>query len=141
VVCCAVGTGGTLAGIAAGLPPGARALGIAVLRGATYLDGEVARLHSRGWARRFENWHIDHAHHGGGYGRVPADLEAFAADFEDRHGLRTERRYVAKLLRAVYDLAGTETLPAGTRITAVITGPPEPEPRRSPSGLVTIPRP
>ncbi len=128
VVCCAVGTGGTLAGIAAGLPPGARALGIAVLRGATYLDGEVTRLHAQGWARRFDNWHIDHSHHGGGYGRVPAYLEAFAADFEDRHRLRIERRYVAKLLHGVYDLAGSAALPPGTRVTAVITGPPDPHP-------------
>jgi 1-aminocyclopropane-1-carboxylate deaminase len=126
VVCCAVGTGGTLAGIAAGLPPGGRALGIAVLRGASYLNGAVDRVHALGWRRRFENWRIDHAHHGGGYGRVPADLEAFAADFEDRHGLRIERRYVAKMLRAVHDLAGTAALPPGTRVTAVITGPPDP---------------
>ncbi|MGP4113628.1 1-aminocyclopropane-1-carboxylate deaminase/D-cysteine desulfhydrase [Streptomyces sp. 4N509B] len=127
VVCCAVGTGGTLAGIAAALPPGSRALGVAVLRGATYLDGEVSRLHARGWGgRSFTNWRIDHDHHGGGYGRVPAELEAFAADFEQRHGLRVERRYVAKMLRAVHGLAGTGVLPPGTRVTAVVTGPPDP---------------
>ncbi|MEU8822302.1 pyridoxal-phosphate dependent enzyme [Streptomyces sp. NPDC048636] len=126
VLCCAVGTGGTLAGIAAGLPAGARALGVAVVRGARYLDDEVARLHREGWGRTFDGWWIDHDHHGGGYGRVPAELEAFAAEFEDRHGIAVERRYVAKMLWCVYDLAERGALPPATRITAVITGPPDP---------------
>jgi 1-aminocyclopropane-1-carboxylate deaminase/D-cysteine desulfhydrase-like pyridoxal-dependent ACC family enzyme len=138
VVCCPVGTGGTLAGIAAGLPPGARALGVAVLRGAAYLDGEVTRLHARGWGRHFRNWRIDHSHHGGGYGRIPPELATFAAAFEERHGLAVERRYVAKMLHCVYDLAGGAHLPPGTRVTAVITGPPEggagPTPTVGPAG-------
>ncbi|MFJ1994900.1 1-aminocyclopropane-1-carboxylate deaminase/D-cysteine desulfhydrase [Streptomyces asiaticus] len=132
VVCCAVGTGGTLAGIAAGLPPGARTVGFAVLKGAEgYLEREVAALHERGWARAFANWRIEHGYHGGGYGRVPAELEAFAAEFEARHGVRLERRYVAKLLWGVYGLVERGELARGSRVTAVITGPPDPEPGRA----------
>ncbi|MEU9045857.1 MULTISPECIES: pyridoxal-phosphate dependent enzyme [unclassified Kitasatospora] len=128
VVCCPVGTGGTLAGIAAGLPPGARALGVAVLRGGEgYLEAEVARLHLAAYGREFDNWRIDHAHHGGGYGRVPADLAAFAERFERRHGVPVERRYVAKLLAGLADLAGAGAFPRGTRLTAVVTGLPDPE--------------
>ncbi|MFJ9457695.1 1-aminocyclopropane-1-carboxylate deaminase/D-cysteine desulfhydrase [Kitasatospora sp. NPDC101447] len=128
VVCCPVGTGGTLAGIAAGLPPGARALGVAVLRGGEgYLEAEVTRLHRAAYGRGFDNWRIDHAHHGGGYGRVPAELAAFAERFERRHGVPLERRYVAKLLAALADLAGAGAFPPGTRLTAVVTGLPDPE--------------
>ncbi|WPB91437.1 1-aminocyclopropane-1-carboxylate deaminase/D-cysteine desulfhydrase [Streptomyces malaysiensis] len=129
MVCCAVGTGGTLAGIAAALPAGARAVGFAVLKGAEgYPDGEVAELHRRGWGRAFGNWHIDHGYHGGGYGRVPAELEAFAARFEERHGVRVERRYVAKMLWGVHGLTERGELPPGSRVTALITGPPDPKP-------------
>ncbi|MFD8702565.1 1-aminocyclopropane-1-carboxylate deaminase/D-cysteine desulfhydrase [Kitasatospora sp. NPDC059648] len=128
VVCCPVGTGGTLAGIAAGLPPGAGALGVAVLRGGEgYLEAEVARLHRAGFGREFANWRIDHAHHGGGYGKVPAELAAFARGFERRHGIPVEHRYVAKLLAALADLAGAGAFPRGTRLTAVVTGLPDPE--------------
>ncbi|MDT3396590.1 pyridoxal-phosphate dependent enzyme [Streptomyces sp. B1866] len=128
LVCCPVGTGGTLAGIAAALPAGARALGVAVLRGgAGYLEDEVTRLHQRGWGRAFGNWRIDHDHHGGGFARVPVELAGFAAAFEERHGLAVERRYVAKMLACVYDLAERGALAPGTRVTAVVTGPPEPE--------------
>ncbi|MET8539671.1 pyridoxal-phosphate dependent enzyme [Kitasatospora sp. NPDC004799] len=128
VVCCPVGTGGTLAGIAAGLPTGARALGVAVLRGGEgYLEAEVARLHRAAYGRGFDNWRIDHDHHGGGYGRVPAELAAFAERFERRHGVPLERRYVAKLLAALADLAAAGAFPPGTRLTAVVTGLPDPE--------------
>ncbi|MER7754252.1 pyridoxal-phosphate dependent enzyme [Kitasatospora sp. NPDC097643] len=127
LVCCPVGTGGTLAGIAAGLPPGARALGVAVLRGGEgYLEEEVARLHRAAYGREFGNWRIDHGHHGGGYGKVPAELAAFAEGFERRHGVPLERRYVAKLLAALTALATAGAFPPGTRLTAVVTGVPDP---------------
>lgn len=125
VVCCAVGTGGTLAGIAAGLPEGARALGVAVLRGEGYLEGEVTALHRAAYGRRFANWRIAHGWHGGGYGRVPEELERFAAGFEDRHGVPVERRYVAKALWAVHGLARAGEL-TGRRVTVVVTGVPDP---------------
>ncbi|WP_431678407.1 1-aminocyclopropane-1-carboxylate deaminase/D-cysteine desulfhydrase [Kitasatospora sp. KL5] len=125
VVCCAVGTGGTLAGIAAGLPPGARALGVAVLRGEGYLEEEVAALHRAAYGREFDNWRIDHGHHGGGYGRVPAALEEFAAGFEQRHGIGLERRYVAKALQAVHGLAAGGGIAPGSRVTLVVTGLPD----------------
>ncbi|KJK55096.1 1-aminocyclopropane-1-carboxylate deaminase/D-cysteine desulfhydrase [Saccharothrix sp. ST-888] len=126
LLCCPVGTGGTLAGIAAGLPDGARALGVAVLRGEGYLEGEVAGLHRAAYGREFGNWRIHHGHHGGGYGKVPAEVESFAVEFERRHGVPVERRYVAKTLLAVHDLAAAGELAPGTRVTVVITGLPDP---------------
>ncbi len=125
LVCCPVGSGGTLAGIAAALPPGAHALGVAVLRGAAgYLESEVAALHRAGWGREFPRWTIDHDHHGGGYGRIPPELADFTDDFERTHGIRLERRYVAKTLRCLYERTARGRFPRGTRLTAVVTGPP-----------------
>ncbi|MFB7663899.1 1-aminocyclopropane-1-carboxylate deaminase/D-cysteine desulfhydrase [Kitasatospora sp. NPDC056138] len=126
LLCCPVGTGGTLAGIAAGLPDGARALGVAVLRGEGYLEDEVAGLHRAAYGREFGNWRIHHGHHGGGYGKVPAEVESFAVEFERRHGVPVERRYVAKTLLAVHDLAVAGELAPGTRVTVVVTGLPDP---------------
>ncbi|GAA1161440.1 1-aminocyclopropane-1-carboxylate deaminase/D-cysteine desulfhydrase [Kitasatospora gansuensis] len=126
LLACPVGTGGTLAGLAAGLPPGARALGVAVLRGEGYLEREVATLHQATYARQFDNWRIAHTHHGGGYGRLTPELTAFAEEFEQRHGLALERRYVAKTLHAVHHAATTGQLTSGTRVTVVVTGLPDP---------------
>ncbi|MEV4561318.1 pyridoxal-phosphate dependent enzyme [Kitasatospora sp. NPDC049285] len=125
VVCCAVGTGGTLAGIAAGLPGGAEALGVAVLRGKGYLEREVTALHRASYGKEFANWRITHGFHGGGYGKVPTELEQFAVDFERAHGVPVERRYVAKALWAVHQLARAGEL-ADRRVTLVVTGLPDP---------------
>ncbi len=126
VLCCPVGTGGTLAGIAGGLPEGARALGVAVLRGDGYLEREVSALHQAAYGRQFGNWRIHHGHHGGGYGRVSAELVAFATEFERRHGIAPELRYVAKALLAVHELAVAGEFSPGTQLTVVVTGLPDP---------------
>ncbi|MFD0659468.1 1-aminocyclopropane-1-carboxylate deaminase/D-cysteine desulfhydrase [Thermocatellispora tengchongensis] len=123
VICCPVGTGGTLAGIAAGLPPGRRALGFAVLKGGGFLAGEVARLQREAYGEVRGTWDIALDHHFGGYAKVPPELDAFARDFEDRHGLAVERIYVAKMLYGVYAMAASGALAPGTTVVAVITGP------------------
>ncbi|MCG5212019.1 pyridoxal-phosphate dependent enzyme [Streptosporangium soli] len=122
VVCCPVGTGGTLAGIAAGLGPGQRALGFAVLKGAGFLAAEVARLQTEAYGTAPANWELDLDFHFGGYARVPPELDGFARDFEARHGLPVERVYVAKMLYGLY--ARAAGFAPGTRIVAVITGRP-----------------
>ncbi|MEG3631032.1 1-aminocyclopropane-1-carboxylate deaminase/D-cysteine desulfhydrase [Streptomyces poriticola] len=125
VVAVACGTGGTLAGLAAGLGPGQRALGVAVLRGG-FLTGEVCRLQQEAFGGPRGDWRVDDRFHGGGYGRVSPGLDAFAEDFGDRHGLPVERLYVAKLLHALLTLTEDGAFPRGTTLAAVVTGRPFP---------------
>ncbi|WP_299529259.1 1-aminocyclopropane-1-carboxylate deaminase/D-cysteine desulfhydrase [uncultured Streptomyces sp.] len=121
----ACGTGGTLAGLAAGLDPGQRALGVAVLRGG-FLGETVRALQTEAFGGPAGRWTLEERFHFGGYARTPPELTAFADDFEDRHGLPVERVYVARLLYALTALAGEGAFAPGTRLTAVITGRPEP---------------
>ncbi|MEU4654479.1 pyridoxal-phosphate dependent enzyme [Streptomyces sp. NPDC023723] len=126
VVAVACGTGGTLAGLAAGLGPGQRALGVPVLKGG-FLAGDIRRLQERAFGGPRGTWSLDDRFHFGGYARVPAGLDRFAADFEHRHGLPVERLYVAKLLHALLTLTEEGAFPPGTALAAVITGRPFPE--------------
>ena len=123
LICCPCGTGGTLAGLAAGLRPGQRALGFAVLKGAAFLDQEVARLQREAVGAPTGNWSIRHDVHCGGYARRTPELEGFIADFERRHALTLDWVYVAKMMRGIFALAADGTLRPGTRLVAVITGP------------------
>ncbi|MFD4480803.1 1-aminocyclopropane-1-carboxylate deaminase/D-cysteine desulfhydrase [Streptomyces sp. NPDC058471] len=116
----ACGTGGTLAGMAAGLAPGQRALGIPVLKGG-FLGPEIRALQERAFGAPTANWHLDERFHFGGYARTSPELSAFADDFEDRHGLPVERVYVAKLLYALTALSEEGAFPPGAEVTAVIT--------------------
>lgn len=123
VVALACGTGGTLAGLAAGLAPGERALGIPVLKGG-FLDDAVLALQEDAFGGRQGEWRLDERFHFGGYARVTPELEAFAADFERRHDMGVERLYVAKSLYALAVLAEEGAFPPGTRLAAVVTGAP-----------------
>jgi 1-aminocyclopropane-1-carboxylate deaminase len=126
VVCCPVGTGGTLAGLAAGLCPGRRALGFAALKGVGYLAGEVARLQREAFGAVSGTWAIEEGFHFGGYARRTTELDAFIADFAGRHALTLDWVYVAKMLYGVFARAGTDAIPPGSTAVAVITGPPTP---------------
>ncbi|MFE2044096.1 1-aminocyclopropane-1-carboxylate deaminase/D-cysteine desulfhydrase [Streptomyces sp. NPDC059477] len=117
------GTGGTLAGLAAGLAPDQHALGVPVLKGG-FLGADVHALQTRAFGGPRGAWSLADGFHFGGYARVPEELDTFAADFEQRHGLAVERLYVAKLLYALVALAREGAFPRGTGVTAVITGAP-----------------
>ncbi|KUN56234.1 1-aminocyclopropane-1-carboxylate deaminase [Streptomyces avermitilis] len=123
VVALACGTGGTLAGLAAGLGPGQRALGVPVLKG-DFLTAEVTALQERAFGGRQGAWSLDDRFHFGGYARTSPGLHAFAADFERRHGLPVERLYVAKMLYGLVALAEEGGFARGTTVAAVITGRP-----------------
>ncbi|MDA5144227.1 pyridoxal-phosphate dependent enzyme [Streptomyces sp. AD681] len=125
VAALACGTGGTLAGLAAGLPRGRRTLGIPVLRGG-FLEGDIRRLQEHAFGGPRGTWSLDDRFHHGGYARTTPALDAFAEDFERRHGLPVERVYVAKMLYALLALTEEGAFPRGTTLAAVVTGRPFP---------------
>ncbi|WP_030168383.1 1-aminocyclopropane-1-carboxylate deaminase/D-cysteine desulfhydrase [Spirillospora albida] len=121
VVCCPCGTGGTLAGIAAGLAPGQEALGFAVLKGG-FLDAEVERLQREAYGERRGTWRVRDGFHFGGYARRSAELDAFIGDFAARHGVVLDPVYTAKMMYGIYELVEGGAFRPGTRVCAVITG-------------------
>ncbi|MCF4119870.1 pyridoxal-phosphate dependent enzyme [Antribacter sp. KLBMP9083] len=126
VICCPVGTGGTLAGIAAGLEevaPGARAVGFAALKGAGFLSDDVARLQTAALGHTTGNWSIELDFHFGGYAKRNADLDAFLDEFDSRHGLRLDWVYVGKMLAGLFAQIADNAYPPGTTIVAMVTGP------------------
>jgi 1-aminocyclopropane-1-carboxylate deaminase len=125
VVAVACGTGGQSRQRAAGLAPGQRALGVPVLKGG-FLTADTRALQQQAFGGPRGTWSLDDRFHFGGYARVPDELDAFAADFERRHGLHVERLYVAKLLYGLAALAGEGAFPRGTTVAAVVTGRPFP---------------
>ena len=124
-ICCPCGTGGTLAGIAAGLPPGRRALGFSVLKGGGFLVDEVHRFQGAAGVPT-TNWAVELDYHFGGFARRTAGLDGFTADFRDRHGIELEWVYVAKMLYGVFAMIECAAFAPGESIIAVLTGPATP---------------
>lgn len=122
VAAVACGTGGTLAGLAAGLAPKQRALGVPVLKGG-FLGTEVAALQRSAFGSTQGDWSLDDRFHCAGYARIPRELDDFAADFALRHTMPpVERVHVAKLLYGLTALAEGGGFAPGSTVTAVISG-------------------
>jgi 1-aminocyclopropane-1-carboxylate deaminase len=126
VICCPCGTGTTLAGIAAGLRPGQQAVGCSVLKGGEFLADEVADLQERAFGARLDNWRVECRFHFGGYARRTPVLDDFIAGFQARHDLALDWVYVAKMMYGIWALADEGAFRPGSRVVAVITGPPAP---------------
>jgi 1-aminocyclopropane-1-carboxylate deaminase len=122
VICCACGTGGTLAGIAGGLGTGQRAIGFSALKGGQFLVDDVRQLQKQAFGTTTRNWSIETGFHFGGFAKRTAELDAFITDFTARHDLRPERVYVAKMLHGLLTLTEQGRFATGTEIVAVITG-------------------
>lgn len=121
VICCACGTGGTLAGIAAGLQnEQQRALGFAVLKGGQFLEGEVRRLQAE-YGVVTDSWSIEYDFHFGGYAKRTRELDAFIADFKERHGITLDWVYEAKMMYGLFIRISEEEFPSGTTIVAVLS--------------------
>jgi 1-aminocyclopropane-1-carboxylate deaminase len=117
-ICCSVGTGGTLAGIAAGLPDGPGALGFSALKGGAFLADGVRRLQMES-GRMTTNWSIETGYHFGGYAKRTPELARFVEDFRDRHGIVLDE---GKMLFGIFDLVSSGGFPPGSVIVAVLAG-------------------
>jgi len=112
----AMGTGTSVAGLAAHLPAGARVWGFPVLP----LPGIEATFGAgrRGGA----DIHVWHGMVDKSYGRLTPDLLQFQKKFELEHNIALDPVYTVKLLRALYELAEQGRLPRTTRIVALHSG-------------------
>ncbi len=121
-ICCACGTGGTLAGIICGLVGRARAIGFPVLKGGEFLLNEVEQLAFDYSSKRYKNWQLMVDYHFGGYAKYSWDLIAFINDFKGTHGIPLDPVYTGKMMFGVFDLIKKDFFPPGSKIMAIHTG-------------------
>lgn len=132
-VCAPCGTGVTLAGIAAGLPPDKLALGFSVLKGEGSLGTSIAKTYqncretagatSPPARDHRANWRLISGYHAGGYAKkLPAPVQQFWASFETETGLLLDPVYSLKMFWGIAKLAEQGYWPRGARLVAVHTG-------------------
>ena len=121
-VCCASGTGGTVAGIIAGLAGEKQVLAFPALKGGHFLQEEIQQLVLNYCGRQFSNWHLITDYHFGGYAKVKPELLAFMQAFQNQHHIPLEPIYTGKMLYGLFDLIQQGFFPAGSRIIAIHTG-------------------
>jgi len=122
VLACACGTGATLAGLIHGLAGDKQALGVAVLKGAGFLEQDIQMLLQQTGNPPPQNWRLALDYHCGGYAKTIPELLAFIHEFEARHQLPLEPTYTGKLMWALMTMVERGEFPRGTTLVALHSG-------------------
>jgi len=115
-ICCAVGTGGTLAGLIRSAENHQRILGFPALKDSDFLKDEINRYVNR------SNWELIQEYHFGGYGKVCPELINFTNDFKNATNIQLDPVYTSKMLFGVSAMAKAGYFPKGSRVLAIHTG-------------------
>lgn len=118
----AVGTGGTLAGLLAGLGGQHQAIGVAALKNGGFLHDEIDALTQLATGQTFNNYSVQTGYHFGGYAKYSPELLSFIRQFRERHGVLLDPVYTGKLLFGVLDLIGQGHFRRGSTVVAIHTG-------------------
>jgi 1-aminocyclopropane-1-carboxylate deaminase len=117
-----VGTGTTLAGLAASLDDSYDVLGISALKGASDLESRVQALLAGLAPEHGARWRILHDYHCGGFARVNQPLREFMLAFETVHGVPLDPVYTGKMLFAIHRLCQQRECDTHIPLLAIHTG-------------------
>jgi len=121
-LCLPVGTGGTMAGIIAGLDGKKKIIGFSVLKNGYFLNGEVRRLLHDYSEKDYPNWSLQMDYHFGGYAKKTSVLDQLIGKMKQEHGLELDPIYTSKMGAGVFDLIEKKYFRRGSTILLLHTG-------------------
>jgi len=122
VICCACGTGGTLAGITTAINEQQQAIGFSSLKGEDMLTSKVHKLVDAYQTLPPGNFSVNFDYNFGGYAKVNNTLASFINEFKQRHNIQLDPVYTGKMMYGLYDMIEKGRFQRGTTIVAVHTG-------------------
>lgn len=115
VVCCAIGTGGTISGLINCSKHRQQVLGFPALKG-SFLHEDISKFVTK------TNWDIITDYHFGGYAKINSELVTFINQFKSENNIPLDPIYTGKMMYGIFDLINKNYFPKGSRILAVHTG-------------------
>ena len=115
IICCPVGTGGTISGIINASQNNQQVWGFPALKG-DFLQAEIEKYTAK------TNWKLITDYHFGGYAKVNQDLINFINDFKRKYHISLDPIYTGKMIFGIFDLLEKSAIPENSRILAVHTG-------------------
>lgn len=115
MVCCSVGTGGTLAGLIRSAQAQQHIMGFPALK-ENYLHLEISKKTTQ------LNWELNRDHHFGGYAKTTPELITFINDFYKTQKILLDPIYTGKLLYGIFECLKQGKFRKKTRILAIHTG-------------------
>ena len=120
-LCLPVGTGGTMAGLVAGLH-GKNVIGFSVLKDGDFLKDKVRTLAFDYTGQEFSNWRIETEYHFGGYAKSDKLLQDFIQSFEQDQCIPLDQVYTGKMMFGILDGVKQNKFEKETTILALHTG-------------------
>ena len=115
IICCAVGTGGTIAGLINSSLPTQKIIGFPALKGG-FLNEDICKFASQ------SNWELWDAYHFGGYAKVDSKLITFMNHFKSTYKIPLDPVYTAKMMYGIFDAIQTGRIPKNAKVLAIHTG-------------------
>lgn len=115
LICCAVGTGGTMAGLIEASAAHQQLLGFSALKG-NFLNHDLTKLTTK------TNWHITDDYCQGGYAKTTPELLQFIQDFERRYDIPLEQIYTAKMMMGIFKMIEQGDIHRQQKILVIHTG-------------------
>ncbi len=114
-ICCAVGTGGTIAGLINSSLPHQKVLGFPAVRAENLGEVIDAVVNNK-------RWNLICDYHFGGYAKINAQLVNFINDFKAQTAIQLDPVYTAKMVFGVVDLISKDYFPENSKILLIHTG-------------------
>jgi len=115
VICCAVGTGGTISGLINSSLPHQKIIGFPALKG-SFLSQDILKFVKQ------TNWELCHNYHFGGYAKVDSELIDFMNSFKQNFGISLDPIYTGKMMYGIFDLLKKGFFSKTAKILVVHTG-------------------
>ncbi|MCB0463076.1 MAG: pyridoxal-phosphate dependent enzyme [Flavobacteriaceae bacterium] len=114
-ICCAVGTGGTIAGLINASKSHQKILGFPALKG-DFLQKEIGKFTAK------LNWELITDYHFSGYAKINSELVEFINRFKQEYNIPLDPIYTGKMMFGIFDLIKKGYFEKGTKILAIHTG-------------------
>ena len=121
-ICCACGTGGTIAGLIASMNGSKRLWGFPILKNGDFLKKIITDLVHDYNKSIYKNWDLILDYHFGGYAKYNSKLIDFINNFKQKHNIQLDPVYTGKLVYGIIDKIKNGFFNTGSRILAIHTG-------------------
>ena len=115
-ICCAIGTGGTIAGIINASTDKQTVIGFSAIKGIDLLEKDI-----KNWTKK-NNFKFINTYVGSGYAKVSKKLINFINAFYVVHGIPLDAIYTGKMMMGILDLISKDYFPKGSSILSIHTG-------------------
>jgi 1-aminocyclopropane-1-carboxylate deaminase len=116
-ICCAVGTGGTIAGLINSAENHQKVIGFPALKG-DFLTDEIKSFISS----LKNNWTLENNYHFGGYAKISEELIEFINTFKLESGILLDPIYTGKMVFGILDLIKKDKFPKNSTVLVIHTG-------------------